>query len=71
MDAEERATQIWAFIRDYRRVKGYSPSVREIRDGVGISSTSITHRWLRALAERGMITWEWGKGRTIRAIGEG
>lgn len=68
MTGENKAADILRFIREFRARHKYSPSVREIRDGVGISSTSMTHRWLSAMAKRGLVTWAWGKGRTIRVI---
>ena len=70
MTGENRARDILKFIKEFKTGHGYSPSVREIRDGVGISSTSMTHRWLRAMAARGWVRWVAGKGRTIQVTRE-
>ncbi|HVC33835.1 MAG TPA: transcriptional repressor LexA [Chloroflexota bacterium] len=50
-----RQRQILEFIRWYVREHTYPPSVREIGDGVGITSTSVVDYNLRVLAKRGFI----------------
>lgn len=50
-----RQTQIFDFIRGYVRDHAYPPSVREIGDGVGITSTSVVDYNLKVLAKRGYI----------------
>ncbi|HLZ09814.1 MAG TPA: transcriptional repressor LexA, partial [Chloroflexota bacterium] len=50
-----RQTQILAFVHSYVSDHAYPPSVREIGDGVGISSTSVVDYNLRVLAKRGYI----------------
>lgn len=44
------------YINDYRAIYGYSPTVREICDGVGLSSTSTVAHNLNVLEMRGYIT---------------
>lgn len=50
-----RQTQILAFVRQFVRDHAYPPSVREIGDGVSITSTSVVDYNLRVLAKRGYI----------------
>lgn len=50
-----RQGQILEYIREYVRDHAYPPSVREIGDGVGITSTSVVDYNLRVLAKRGYI----------------
>jgi repressor LexA len=50
-----RQSQILDFVRHYVREHSYPPTVREIGDGVGISSTSVVDYNLRVLAKRGAI----------------
>lgn len=50
-----RQTQILDFIRQFMRDHSYPPSVREIGDGVEITSTSVVDYNLRVLAKRGYI----------------
>ena len=49
---------------------GRVPSVREICDEVGLSSTSTVHHHLNALEEKGFIVCEHGVNRCIRITGE-
>ena len=51
-------------------VDGRVPSVREICEEVGLSSTSTVHHHLKALEEKGMIVREHGVNRCIQITGE-
>lgn len=60
-------------ILDYLKkcsVSGRVPSVREICDEVGLSSTSTVHHHLKALEEKGFILREHGVNRCIQIAGE-
>jgi repressor LexA len=50
-----RQGQILDFVRHYVNDHSYPPTVREIGDGVGISSTSVVDYNLRVLAKRGLL----------------
>ena len=50
-------------------MKGYAPTVKEIQDYTGISSTSVVVYWLQKLRIEGRVTWEPGKARTVRSTG--
>jgi repressor LexA len=50
-----RQNQILEFVRHYVGDHSYPPTVREIGDGVGISSTSVVDYNLRVLAKRGFL----------------
>lgn len=49
---------------------GRVPSVREICDEVGLSSTSTVHHHLKSLEEKGLIVREHGVNRCIQITGE-
>ena len=49
---------------------GRVPSVREICDNTGLSSTSTVHHHLKALEEKGLIVREHGVNRCIQIAGE-
>jgi repressor LexA len=53
------------FIRAFRRRHGYSPSVREIGEALGISSTSVVSYHIGQLERSGMLQREAGKSRTL------
>ena len=52
---EDRQRQICTFIAEYYDSKGYSPSYREIANGVGLRSTSTVHYYVKLLEENGRI----------------
>ena len=56
------------FIREFHRRNGYAPSYREIRDGVGLSSTSQVSIYINDLVEEGKLAKEDGQSRTIRLV---
>jgi repressor LexA len=60
-----RQKQILDFIRDRVRTKGYPPSVREIGEAVGLSSSSTVHSHLSKLEELGFIRRDPTKPRAI------
>ncbi len=62
----ERREQIVAFIDQCITGNGYSPTVREIGRGVGLTSTSTVQHHLGWLREEGRITWVDGFPRTFR-----
>ncbi len=60
-------------ILDYLKecsLDGRVPSVREICNEIGLSSTSTVHHHLTALEEKGFITREKGLNRCIQLVGE-
>lgn len=57
------------FIIQFMTEHGYSPSIREIKDGVYIGSTSSIYQHLRVLERQGKITMEPGQPRTIAVVG--
>lgn len=65
-----RQKQILSFIRDTLRLKGYPPSVREIGEAVGLSSSSTVHSYLSKLEEAGFIRRDPTKPRAIEILDE-
>lgn len=62
----EMAERIVDFIGFYVEVRGYPPTVREIGQAVGLSSSSSVAGQLRKLRREGRVTFEDGKPRTLR-----
>ena len=50
-----RQTQVLTFIREATERRGYAPSLREIGDAVGLSSTSSVEYQVRQLEEKGVL----------------
>lgn len=65
-----RQRQILAYIKDTLRAKGYPPSVREIGEAVGLSSSSTVHTHLEKLEEFGLIRRDPTKPRAIEILDE-
>ncbi|MBR2076315.1 MAG: transcriptional repressor LexA [Exiguobacterium sp.] len=65
-----RQQQILDFIKDEVRAKGYPPSVREIREAVGLASSSTVHGHLDRLEKRGLIRRDKTKPRAIEILTE-
>jgi repressor LexA len=51
----ERQARILEVIRDFTHERGYPPSVREIGERVGLSSSSTVQSHLKSLEKRGLI----------------
>lgn len=66
----ERQRQVLQFIKDEIRAKGYPPSVREIGEAIGLSSSSTVHGHLARLEEKGFIKRDPTKPRAIEVLGE-
>jgi len=60
---------ILRFIRDFIREHDYPPSIRDIQDGCGISSTSVVDYNLKALERLGHIRRDREVSRAIEIVG--
>ena len=67
--ATERQRRILDAIRAFTAEHGYPPSVREIGERVGLSSSSTIHAHLKALERRGLISRDPTKPRALRPSG--
>ena len=66
----ERQRDVYAFIRDKIRNRGYGPTVREIGDQFGISSPNGVMCHLKALERKGVISREPNRSRAIQLAAE-
>lgn len=60
-----RQRQILEFIAEFMRDRGFPPSVREIAEAVGLSSTATVHNHLAALAQKGYLRRDTTKPRAL------
>ena len=63
----ERQRRILEVIREFTAERGYPPSVREIGERVGLSSSSTIHAHLKTLERRGFISRDPTKPRALRS----
>ena len=65
-----RQQQVLDFIRDEIVDKGYPPSVREIGEALGLSSSSTVHSHLASLEAKGFLRRDPSKPRALELLGE-
>jgi repressor LexA len=65
-----RQQEILDFIQSYVQQNAYPPSVRDICEAVGLSSTSTVHGHLNALEEKGFIRRDGANARAISLLDE-
>ncbi|MNG26276.1 LexA repressor [compost metagenome] len=72
--ADKRRTdtslRILEFLRQHIGEKGYSPTIAEIGDAVGLRSSSTTHGYIKRLQDAGLVTFTEGTARSIRLVEE-
>lgn len=69
-DLSPRQAAVLEFIKQVIDEKGYSPSVREICDAVGLKSPSTVHMHLNTLEELGYIRRNNAKQRALEVVNE-
>lgn len=63
-----RQEQILFFIRESVESRGFPPSIREIGEAVGLSSSSTVHSHLRSLESKGFLKRNPSKPRSIELL---
>lgn len=61
--------EILEMVTGYIREHGFSPTLREIADATGISSSSVVAYHLSHMRDAGIITYRDGLSRTIAIVG--
>ncbi|ADD68145.1 transcriptional repressor, LexA family [Denitrovibrio acetiphilus DSM 12809] len=67
----DRQKKFMQFIEDFIRDNGYSPSIREIAKGLGLSSTSSVKKMLDRLTEKGLLNRSGSIARSIEMPNRG
>src|SRR5438477_11213871 len=70
-DLTPRQRRIVAFIRETLKERGYPPTVREIGEAVGLTSSSSVHSQLANLERRGLLHKDPTKPRAIGLAADG
>ena len=63
-----RMQQYLEAIREFIYKNGYSPTIRELRDKLNVTSTATIQNMLMRMREKGLIDFEDYKQRTIRIL---
>ena len=62
--------QLYEWIRNYMREFRHSPSIRQMMEAMGLRSPAPIQSRLKHLQEKGYISWQEGKARTLQIIDE-
>ena len=68
MTERDTRDDIYNFIKAFIERNGYSPSVREIATGVGVSSTNTVNYHKNWLTDDGLIDYIPGMPRSLRIV---
>ena len=62
--------QLLDWIKDYIKNFHHSPSIRQMMDGMGLKSPAPIQSRLKHLQEKGYISWQEGRARTLKLVNE-
>lgn len=65
-----REVEVLEVIREVTLSRGVPPTVRELCQAIGVSSSSTVHSFLTSLKRKGFVTADAEKPRTLRIVGE-
>ena len=69
-DLTDAQNELYSWIRDYMREFRHSPSIRQMMQAMGLKSPAPIQSRLRHLQEKGFISWQEGKARTLQIVDE-
>jgi len=62
--------ELYKWIKDYMKNFQHSPSIRQMMQGMGLKSPAPIQSRLKHLQEKGYISWQEGKARTMQIVDE-
>tara|TARA_Y100000589_G_scaffold96555_1_gene91110 strand:+ start:1430 stop:2080 length:651 start_codon:yes stop_codon:yes gene_type:complete len=66
----EAQSELYGWIKDYMKNFQHSPSIRQMMQAMGLKSPAPIQSRLKHLQEKGYISWQEGKARTMQIIDE-
>tara|TARA_A100001035_G_C27759472_1_gene490477 strand:- start:1020 stop:1637 length:618 start_codon:yes stop_codon:yes gene_type:complete len=66
----EAQNELYAWIKNYMREFQHSPSIRQMMQAMGLKSPAPIQSRLKHLQEKGYISWQEGKARTMQIVDE-
>ena len=69
-DLTEAQNELYGWIKDYMKNFQHSPSIRQMMKAMGLKSPAPIQSRLRHLQEKGYISWQEGKARTMQIVDE-
>ena len=62
--------ELYGWIKDYMKNFQHSPSIRQMMQAMGLKSPAPIQSRLKHLQEKGYISWQEGKARTMQIVDE-
>ena len=69
-DLTRAQNELYAWIKDYMKEFQHSPSIRQMMQAMGLKSPAPIQSRLKHLQEKGYISWQEGKARTMQIVDE-
>ena len=69
-DLTEAQNELYGWIKNYMRDFQHSPSIRQMMQAMGLKSPAPIQSRLKHLQEKGYISWQEGKARTMQIVDE-
>ena len=66
----EAQNELYGWIKDYMKNFQHSPSIRQMMQAMGLKSPAPIQSRLKHLQDKGYISWQEGKARTLQIIDE-
>ncbi len=66
----EAQNELYGWIRNYMKEFQHSPSIRQMMQAMGLKSPAPIQSRLKHLQEKGYISWQEGKARTMQIVDE-
>jgi len=69
-DLTEAQNELYLWIKEYLKDFQHSPSIRQMMQAMGLKSPAPIQSRLKHLQEKGYISWQEGKARTLQIVEE-
>ena len=69
-DLTEAQNELYGWIKNYLKDFQHSPSIRQMMKAMGLKSPAPIQSRLKHLQEKGYISWQEGKARTLQIVDE-
>ena len=69
-DLTQAQHELYGWIKDYMKNFQHSPSIRQMMQAMGLKSPAPIQSRLKHLQEKGYISWQEGKARTMQIVDE-
>ena len=67
-DLTQAQNELYEWIKEYMKSFQHSPSIRQMMEAMGLKSPAPIQSRLRHLQEKGFISWQGGKARTLQIV---